>query len=726
MPHINGFEYQPTKDLNRLLREYGVACLNDMLPAPPEGNTNVVWQTDMKGNISASVPQSTGGGGVNPGEELQLPFYASTGSVVSPTGITASSDGQSLTVPFLATVGKYFSNGFSNAVLNPALGGVPTYQQDNIELVVVGAGWNLGNAGGWTVNSTLNVDAVIAQRGIAQNYSSVLNRHGVGDAAAIYVYNRSDGGITAQSDEGCTGITAQVLEPNNYFHGVVSSASQTGGTPTFAFTSGNNWTTDGAFMLNDSKGTIAGNLNGNSFNLLLNTGSGAAATFLNALPITGVTLPVSTAIGIATAPIADPNVAANNPALTSVTVTLAEIGGIKKLFTVGSVVTVAGANYPEQSIVQTAVDNGNGTQTLGLRLRNPNTAAIIFQGGIQGQYISFDANFAFSGFPSSYYAFGSLTGTDLIYGWQVAGGVQFNILPHSGEEAATSTGANSGFHLYPGAEIVENTDTGFACVLEQNGVVWSTGDTVINPHYPTYGGNTAFFVREQTTPNDGSFGTAGLTVTLEGTGIAGGQCFLINGRNFNPGSWYDGSVQSLGAPIGIQLAGPLSTALYLTNNTNGPIILVQNNNSSGSGSTFVASISYAAGGNLIFTHSTGIWGFDGGVDAETGFSSNHVKGISGTFITADSKTATVSGGIITDLVTSGSPGGITFIQEPFTTTAPGNFTVAHTLGKVPTGAIIQLTSGGEVWFQSPTMFDGSNVYLTASDTGLTGFVQVFG
>lgn len=64
------------------------------------------------------------------------------------------------------------------------------------------------------------------------------------------------------------------------------------------------------------------------------------------------------------------------------------------------------------------------------------------------------------------------------------------------------------------------------------------------------------------------------------------------------------------------------------------------------------------------------------------------------------------------------------VQIAFTTSAPGNFTLAHNLGVVPGSVIFELTSGGTVWFQSPR-YDANNLYLVASDTGVTGFAIVF-
>lgn len=65
------------------------------------------------------------------------------------------------------------------------------------------------------------------------------------------------------------------------------------------------------------------------------------------------------------------------------------------------------------------------------------------------------------------------------------------------------------------------------------------------------------------------------------------------------------------------------------------------------------------------------------------------------------------------------------IQVPFVAAAPGNFTLQHGLGRMPTTVIKEMTSGGDVWFQS-NRFDQTNLYLVASDTGVTGYFLVYG
>ena len=66
-----------------------------------------------------------------------------------------------------------------------------------------------------------------------------------------------------------------------------------------------------------------------------------------------------------------------------------------------------------------------------------------------------------------------------------------------------------------------------------------------------------------------------------------------------------------------------------------------------------------------------------------------------------------------------------FGQIPVAPTAPGNFTVPHLLGRVPIGAHVRMTSPGAIWWQSPTDVDAVNLYLVASDAGVTAKVQVW-
>ncbi len=57
--------------------------------------------------------------------------------------------------------------------------------------------------------------------------------------------------------------------------------------------------------------------------------------------------------------------------------------------------------------------------------------------------------------------------------------------------------------------------------------------------------------------------------------------------------------------------------------------------------------------------------------------------------------------------------------------APGDFSVAHGLGRVPKGASIRMTSSGAVWWQSSTGMDSTYLYLVASDAGVTAKITVW-
>ena len=66
-----------------------------------------------------------------------------------------------------------------------------------------------------------------------------------------------------------------------------------------------------------------------------------------------------------------------------------------------------------------------------------------------------------------------------------------------------------------------------------------------------------------------------------------------------------------------------------------------------------------------------------------------------------------------------------FNRIAVTAPAAGNFSFAHNLGRAPRGALIYLTSGGAIWFQSPTMFDATSLFLVASAAGLTAQIEIW-
>ncbi len=88
---------------------------------------------------------------------------------------------------------------------------------------------------------------------------------------------------------------------------------------------------------------------------------------------------------------------------------------------------------------------------------------------------------------------------------------------------------------------------------------------------------------------------------------------------------------------------------------------------------------------------------------------------------------TFIGTVVTNLtqVTNVTAATSLFGQISVTPSGPGNFTVPHLLGRVPIGAQIRMTSPGAIWWQSPTDVDDLNLYLVASDAGVTAKVQVW-
>lgn len=118
-----------------------------------------------------------------------------------------------------------------------------------------------------------------------------------------------------------------------------------------------------------------------------------------------------------------------------------------------------------------------------------------------------------------------------------------------------------GFHLYPGAEVI-GPQIGNSVPLETNSVAWTTGDTLENPHYPSFSMTGERFVIVQNTLPSGRL--SGMRqVDYFGSGISFGfrPDFQTNG---NPCNLYVGCGGSLEAPQWRLLTGAYSTYLHLT------------------------------------------------------------------------------------------------------------------------------------------------------------------
>lgn len=65
-----------------------------------------------------------------------------------------------------------------------------------------------------------------------------------------------------------------------------------------------------------------------------------------------------------------------------------------------------------------------------------------------------------------------------------------------------------------------------------------------------------------------------------------------------------------------------------------------------------------------------------------------------------------------------------YVRVSFGPVGPGNFTVAHGLGRAPYGFQILSQNGGAIWAQA-TPYDAANIHLVASDSGLSGEVLLW-
>ncbi len=401
-----------------------------------------------------------------------------------------------------------------------------------------GPSTNFGNMGGWTVTSVIGSPQVtFGNSGIDQYEGAGIVKNATGDLGGLYLYVYG-GGRAALSDEGVTGITVQSGEIAGYFHGTVARGAGPGSTALQlavnpAAKPGWGATCNGCMLLDISKGEIAGRLNGRS--------QPFGKTYLNQLPTTAVTvhgvagrLPLTTAWCTTVAALPWSNVAGQGTTRT-VDCTLGAIGGQTPAFRAGDVVAIAGPQYPEEVRLTGVEAPRNGLQRLTLEVRNPHTAgSIVFQGGIAGQSLSFDANLAATGFRTSYYVFGSVDGVHLIYGSQIAGTISTHTLPRLTSEAEQ---IDSGFHLYPSAEVVANTAAPAAPLLEPNKVNWETGDTVENPRFQSFGGFGIFDNCTVFTPTDQDGALGCMNISMSGPAISGTyHPFYLS--NNNPASLY--------------------------------------------------------------------------------------------------------------------------------------------------------------------------------------------
>ena len=413
-----------------------------------------------------------------------------------------------------------------------------------IDVSAFGPGLSLGNMGGWRVDKVDVEFLDVANRGISQAHSLFLYKHATGDTMGSYNYVYSDGGSTALSDESIKGDALDMGETTGYFHGTIAATTGAGDAmPALKFVSGNNWTTDGSPLLDITKGKFSGHIT--------RAGSAVAGSTLGTLTVDNE-LPLSTAWGVC-----DSEIPNNNLVQKTVPFTC-NVALRSGRFSAGGMVCVSGPNYPEQARITAASSASGDHQSITIGVRNPNSAgANIFQGGVCGQYISFDANLAVTGYRTSYYAFGAVNPHQLIYGYNFKGQVIAD-LPMTSEAERFGVEGRNGYHLYPGCEVITNRSLKADPVCETNAVPWTVGDLVEAPHNVVVNTVGRFTDLTQNTPANGSLSSGDL-IEIHGMGAVGNNFIAHRTVNLNDYKIFDRFGGMLGAPEMHRVEGYFST-----------------------------------------------------------------------------------------------------------------------------------------------------------------------
>ena len=434
---------------------------------------------------------------------------------------------------------------------------------------VTGSGIDLGGLGGWTTKK-LHFDTMnSAVRGITDGSNLFLSCHGIGDCFANYDYIGSDGGLAADSDESVGAYEAVVAESPGYFHGTAPKTYAPGALEIdLTHTAGSPWTTDGTFLIDTSRDVLTAVQSGPSKPL---PGSElpaqGRAALLNYLPLQAAVLPVTANLCYALStgkPLVPP---ANIPATSSVPVTIAcsvqPIRGAYTPFPPQGHVCVAGDVYPEQATIAAAGILGpDHVQVLTLNLRNPHNSLAVFLGDPCGRYLSFDAEGADNGMRQLFPVYGSLTGSDLIYGDNLYGSIVGRTIPYPGMVASQTTSSNR-LHLYHGAEIVGNRTTAANPTLEPNTMQIQAGDTLENPHYAHVGAKAIGIDQDMKTPCTPGSNCDILYLAYTGTGATQGSVFIHTATG-NPSGFYHASGGKRTPPIWARVEGPHANLFSIT------------------------------------------------------------------------------------------------------------------------------------------------------------------
>ena len=443
---------------------------------------------------------------------------------------------------------------------------------DYESLIVTGSGVDLGNQGGASVRKATSTSVTSYVRGITQDHAGFINCRATGDCIASYEYIEADGGESAASDETIGAYDAELNENGAYFRGTAPVNYGVGALnidPTY--TSGNPWTTDGTYFINTSRDVLTATQSGASVPIASSTMADQSnAIMLNYLPLSTAALPVTTTWAYAFGqPVTFPNGSSTITATQSISVTksftVQPIAGVYTPLPSSGVVCLASDIYPEMATI-TASGPMNATshvQSVTMSLRNPHEDMAIFVGGACGRFVSFDAD-SLTDTPTRqlFYVYGSLTGSDLIYGDSLFGYVTGPTIPYAGM-IASKAGPNA-LHIFHGAEIVANRTAGANPTLEPNNMDIEAGDTLEDPHFPHVGFKGIGLKVQVTTPctASGSCDFLGFTNAALGGFTFGANYFRT--RNGVPESSYLAGGGKRIPGNGWKIEGPIGTVITMS------------------------------------------------------------------------------------------------------------------------------------------------------------------
>ena len=438
-------------------------------------------------------------------------------------------------------------------------------------------GDNWGNPGGWTSSTNLHLATNTNIRGIKEGINEALTSHADGDTIGGYIYTYADCGFVDQSGEGCKGLGIAMSQNLGFYIGTYTRATVTGPTsPALsAATSGNNWLTDGTYLIDETTNVLAYEQNGASAPVT-STQIGTSGTYLaHQIPVLSSTggaahVPLSTTYGtaFATGTNVISNLAPPLPNTVSVAVTVQPIGGIYNAFANGHA-CIEGHWFTEQTTLTVGTMNPTThVQTVTMPVRNPEDSLVLWQGGLCGNSQvtwNYDIDYAYTGAQQLFQAFGSLDGASIVYGFEVGGfnnnyanmpvggmsiatstpgNVTFNVPNLGGQPTGTTTTVNSSaLHVYESSEIINagafSTPTSEA--LEPNVMVLNSGDVMADPHSASLqiaGANVGIGAAVPCNP---SVECDALRVSAGGNGFVGASNSgpsLLNFTNSNPPSFY--------------------------------------------------------------------------------------------------------------------------------------------------------------------------------------------